>query len=97
MNLGDCIMSDIPYKYKKLHQLCLENQELLEKTKNCACFYCLYRFDVSEIEEWIEDEYGLSAICPSCGIDTVIPIGIEIDGEIITYEEVKMLKKYYFD
>lgn len=46
-----------------------------ENTK-CGCFYCLKIFEPKEIEEYIEDDneldrYG-TAICPYCGIDSVI-------------------------
>ncbi|MGC4042779.1 MAG: cytoplasmic protein [Armatimonas sp.] len=36
----------------------------------CACFYCLAHFTPAEITEWIED--GETALCPKCGIDSVL-------------------------
>jgi hypothetical protein len=41
-----------------------------------GCFYCIPVFDVEEIEEWIDG--GQTALCPHCGIDSVLPV---IDGQ----------------
>ena len=48
----------------------------LEQDHVCGCFYCLRIFDPKEIEEWIIDDNPCdrrgTAICPYCGIDSVI-------------------------
>ena len=88
-------MNEIPEKYKKIHKLCFENEKLLKEVKQCACMYCNDRYDVSEIKDWIEDDNGLTAQCPYCQIDSVIPA--IIDGKPITNEELKELEKYYFE
>lgn len=36
----------------------------------CGCFHCLETFAPSEVREWIDAEQ--TALCPSCGIDSVI-------------------------
>ena len=36
-------------------------------------FYCNRIFDAEKIHEWIDDENGQTAVCPFCGIDSVIP------------------------
>jgi hypothetical protein len=41
-----------------------------------GCFYCVTVFDVQEIDEWIDG--GQTALCPHCGIDSVLPV---IDGQ----------------
>lgn len=84
----------IPEIYKQLHKLSFENKKLLEEKKKCVCFYCGHRFDVSDIKEWIEDKKEMTAKCPSCGIDSVIPA--EVDAIDITDEVVKEMEKYYF-
>jgi hypothetical protein len=35
-----------------------------------GCFYCCETFSPSEVEDWIDDER--TAMCPRCGIDSVI-------------------------
>lgn len=44
---------------------------LMEHVNGCACFYCGAFFKSTEIKEWTDD--GETAICPRCGIDSVLP------------------------
>lgn len=44
-------------------------QEILASA-SCGCFYCLGAYPPSEIKEWIDA--GQTAVCPRCGIDSVI-------------------------
>ena len=74
--------------------MAFENEKQLKEVKKCACFYCENRFDVSEIKDWIEDKHGLTAQCPFCQIDSVIPE--IIDGTPISDDDLKKLYKYYF-
>lgn len=62
-------MKDIDLIYA--HQLCNSNQEKLKNAQVCGCFYCLRIFDPKEII-W-EDEEDHTAMCPYCGIDSVLP------------------------
>ena len=42
----------------------------------CGCFYCLFTFPPSSIVEWVDfddDGVGQTALCPRCGIDSVVP------------------------
>lgn len=39
-------------------------------SEKCGCFYCLKIFKPSEIKEWTEGQK--TALCPHCGIDSVI-------------------------
>jgi len=81
------------------HAHCSSNRSELLKSEICGCFCCLEVFPPSEVVDWIdEDDLSLfrdnvlvrlndkqeqSAICPKCGIDSVIgsrsgyPISIE--------------------
>jgi ssDNA-binding Zn-finger/Zn-ribbon topoisomerase 1 len=48
----------------------------------CGCFYCQQTFPASEITEWIDGEQ--SALCPKCGIDSVLPsTKTRIDAEFL--------------
>ncbi len=53
------------------HKLCTRNREALIGSKRAGCFYCLSIFAPSEIEEWLLREG--TALCPRCGIDSVLP------------------------
>src|SRR5262245_15380299 len=41
----------------------------------CGCFYCVTTFSPTEISEWVDERDAVSstALCPNCGIDSVIP------------------------
>ncbi len=40
----------------------------------CGCFYCCSTFAPQQIEEWVDevDGQGQTALCPMCGVDSVI-------------------------
>lgn len=54
----------------------------------CGCFYCCTSFSPAEILDWVDrDEAGVgqTAICPKCGIDSVIGdrSGFSVSGEFL--------------
>lgn len=56
---------------KAAHALCTHHREALKNVDRCGCFYCKSIYDPREITEWI-DRHD-TALCPYCGIDSVIP------------------------
>ncbi len=53
----------------------------------CGCFYCEQTFPPTEIEEWIDESQakGETAICPKCGIDSVLSSSFPItDKQFLT-------------
>ena len=86
--------------YIEAHKYSNNNMEQLKRDKVCGCFYCLEIFSPKEIEDWLiakdTDNYadGLgTAICPYCGIDSVIG---ESCGYPITKEFLEKMNKYWF-
>jgi hypothetical protein len=65
--------------------------EILQSTQ-CGCFYCLGVFPPSTINEWIDD--GKCALCPKCGIDSVIG---SASGYPLTAEFLQEMHEYWFD
>jgi hypothetical protein len=53
----------------ELHPLITERQQGIRNSK-CGCFYCLETFDGAEIRQWTDE--GITALCPRCGIDSVL-------------------------
>ena len=72
----------IAHKYSSNHKA-----SLLKDTK-CGCFFCLKIFSPT----WIDDVEG-TAICPYCGIDSIIG---ESSGYPITTEFLSEMNKYWF-
>lgn len=78
-------------KYKPYHNDSIQNRTKLINTGKCLCFYCGKRYDVSKVKDWIHDDKEDTALCPHCGIDSVIP------DNNITDEIVNELYEYYFN
>ena len=69
--------------YKKIHAYSSHNRKLIEASEKCHCFYCKGSMNSREIVEYIDQ--GQTAICPKCGIDAIVPDGIDekIDDALI--------------
>lgn len=75
------------------HARCIRNRGALQRVDRCGCFHCLAIFDPQEIEEWVEDEGGDTALCPCCGIDSVLP---ESDEYLLTKDFLRRMYDYWF-
>lgn len=53
------------------HRHSSNHREALQQSHVCGCFYCCSTLSAAEVEEWLDDEDG-TALCPRCGIDSVI-------------------------
>ena len=56
---------------ERLHTHCIHNRPALAGSQAAGCFHCLASFAPSAITEWVDDDD--TALCPHCGIDSVIP------------------------
>jgi hypothetical protein len=81
--------------YVQAHKHSSYHREEIISSKICGCFYCLATFSPNEIIDWIDekDNIGQTALCPRCGIDSVI--GIE-SGFPISQEFLKKMHQYWF-
>lgn len=78
-------------KLKKAHLYCSYNNEQLSSSKLCGCFYCLKIFDPKLIVNWCDNNQ--TAICPYCGIDSII---YDSKRYPISNEFLKEMKTYWF-
>ncbi len=79
------------------HKYSNNHRKELQDDKVCGCFYCIKIFKPSKIVSVIEvdndcDREG-TAICPYCGIDSVIG---ESSGYPITAEFLAAMNEYWF-
>ena len=74
------------------HKFASNHRELLRNDRVCGCFYCQKIFSPAEIENWVEDSGG-TAICPYCGIDSIIGEG---SGYPITEDFLLEMNEYWF-
>jgi len=56
----------------KIHAHASNNEIEIVKSDNCGCFFCRQVYSARKIQDWINDERGISAICPECGMDAVV-------------------------
>lgn len=76
---------EVAHKFASLHR------EQVESSSFCGCFYCLEIFHPREIIEWVDE--GKTALCPKCGIDSVIGSN---SGVPLTNEFLNQMHKYWF-
>jgi hypothetical protein len=67
------------------------NRLTFGKSELCGCFYCLEVFPSSEITDWTDN--GDTALCPNCGIDSVIGSG---SGYPIQREFLSKMHDHWF-
>ncbi len=88
-------LSEKPERIVRAHRYSSYHRATLERSEVCGCFYCLKIFSPGEIKVWIGGgrRRGRTALCPSCGIDSVIgsASGFPIEKEFL--EEMRM---YWF-
>jgi hypothetical protein len=73
------------------HATC--NREEVLTSHLCGCFYCLALFPPAEIDRWIADQGGDTAVCPHCQIDSVIG---SRSGYLLTREFLEQMHAYWF-
>jgi len=76
---------------KEASKYSIYNMPELEKSNKAGCYHCMSTFEPSEISETTDD--GKTAMCPKCGIDSVLPESSPFKLDIQTLTE---LNKYWF-
>jgi hypothetical protein len=92
-------MSDI----LSAHKHSANHRSEIIASDRCGCFYCLSTFSPTEIKDWIdwpegtpeaqELEAGSTALCPKCGIDSVIG---DQSGHPIEEAFLRSMQKHWF-
>ncbi len=75
-------------RLKQLHKFSSLHRETILGGDDCSCFYCESVYDPKQIVRWTDDKQ--TAICPKCGIDSVLP------GEVVPELLLKM-HEYWFE
>ncbi len=61
--------------FKRAHQHSSRHRQEVTDSDMCGCFYCLATYSPAEIIDWTDEDdagIGTTALCPRCGIDSVI-------------------------
>jgi hypothetical protein len=62
----------------------------------CGCFYCTAQYPPEKIVDWIDEDLagqGQTALCPECGIDSVIG---DKSGFDVSLEFLIEMRAYWF-
>ena len=76
---------------ENLHNHSKCNSEEIKRSKMCGCFYCLSVFKSEEVVTFLEKEK--TALCPKCGVDSVIGDGC---GCVISKSLLEQMNKEWF-
>ncbi len=82
---------------KEAHRLSTIHRIDVLSSQSCGCFYCGSVFLSTEITEWVdEDENGVgqTALCPKCGIDSVL--AENSNSPILDKVFLDQMRKHYF-
>ncbi|MBO4847922.1 MAG: DUF4275 family protein [Clostridia bacterium] len=74
------------------HRYCAANEAYVHESDKCGCFFCLKTFGARDVVNWLDDSDGKTAVCPYCGVDSVLP-----DSKADISEEFleKMYKEWF--
>jgi hypothetical protein len=89
-------VSQFPESIQKAHEHSSNHRREIEGSDVCGCFYCCSTFRPSEITEWVDENtegIGQCALCPHCGIDSVIG---SLSGFPIDEAFLSEMKRYWF-
>jgi hypothetical protein len=81
--------------YIRAHRHSSRHRQEILASEQCGCFYCCSIFPPQVIKDWT-DEWegeGQTAICPLCGIDSVIA---SESGYPVTKVFLNHMKSYWF-
>jgi hypothetical protein len=86
-----------PADVRDAHAHSIHHRSALAESTLCGCFYCLATFPPGEIVEWIDEENpdgeGRTALCPRCGVDSVIG---DKSGFDISKQFLVRMRSYWF-
>ena len=58
---------------KEAHDHSFKNKEEIMASKGIVCYFCKMEAIPDDIDEWVKEQDGKeTAVCPSCGIDSII-------------------------
>lgn len=88
-------VASFPEDVQQAHKHSSGHKIEILKSTNCGCFYCCTIFTPDRIMDWVNDPEGesLTALCPVCGIDSVIG---DSSGFEISETFLAKMKLYWF-
>jgi ssDNA-binding Zn-finger/Zn-ribbon topoisomerase 1 len=80
---------------KHAHKRTFRNEQTLRASEEAGCFYCCETYPAGQVTEWVrENDSGRTAVCPRCGIDSVLGSSA---GFPLTAEFLQAMHDYWFE
>lgn len=91
---------------RSIHRYSSRHRDRVKTSSQCGCFYCESMFASTQISDWIDppdghefvdDDFdvGVTALCPRCGIDSVLPDNIS--GVVVDPDLLRAMRRHWFD
>lgn len=80
-------------RLRRAHAAAFQNRKTVEESRQCACFFCNSIFPANEVTAWCHDAQADTALCPRCGIDSVIG---DAAGYPLVPEFILAMHRYWF-
>ena len=87
---------------ERAHVFSSRNRDLVAASDRAGCFYCGATFAAGDIVDWVDGRQpetgdtadGITALCPRCGIDAVLPSAAAIP---LSSELLASMHNYWFE
>ncbi|MFP2929310.1 hypothetical protein ACLESO_29735 [Pyxidicoccus sp. 3LG] len=79
----------------RAHERSNQHREEVLGSALCGCFHCLATFPPERVREWVDEDdadVGQTALCPECGLDTVLGSG---SGFPLTEDFLRQMQAYW--
>lgn len=76
------------FKLELCHKKARKNRDELRATMAAGCYHCVRIFVTTKIVDWLDD--GMTARCPHCGIDSVLP-------GVVNFDQLRAAQKHWFN
>jgi hypothetical protein len=85
----------MPTEIREAHEHSIRHRDEVLQSATCGCFYCGATFAAQVIDRWTDEVEGIgqTALCPRCGIDSVIG---DRSGYPVTEAFLSRMKAFWF-
>jgi len=72
-------------KFLELAKHSSHNEIEILHSKTCSCYFCRQTYSARDVNDWTNDKGGVTALCPICGMDSVIgdACGVPLDKNLL--------------
>ena len=87
---------------ESIHRSSSQHRALFKQSDRAGCFYCGAIYTSAEVVDWIDGpqletgdtDDGVTALCPRCGIDAVLPSAAPVQ---LTREVLAEMHEHWFE